>query len=360
LRIKVLHIIDSLRQGGAEAMAVNTFNALIKQKNSDTYLCATRLEGTLKANIICKRNYFFLEKKTTIDIRALSKFFSYVKEHEINIIHAHSTSFFIAVLVRLRFSKIKIVWHNHTGANMYLKGWRKIFLKLCSHFFTIIINVNTELDTWVKKNLVRKRSVVINNFAVFVNEHKETTLKGNGINKIVCVAGLRPEKDHLNLLKAFLKLIETQEDCSLHLIGKDYNDIYSKSIKDFIKNNVLDEKVFLYNSCSDIKNILSQTNIGVLSSRTEGLPLALLEYGLAGLPVVITNVGDCAKVVVNNKSGIIIAKENSDELVAGILKLLLDQEKAIVFGNNLKMKVEKEYSEEKYVEALIEVYNTLL
>jgi glycosyltransferase involved in cell wall biosynthesis len=360
LRVKVLHIIDSLRPGGAEALAVNTFNALNKQKSSDAYLCATRLEGILKANIICNRNYFFLEKKTTIDIRAFSKLFSYVKEHEINIIHAHSTSFFIAVLIRLRFSKIKIVWHNHTGANMYLKRWRKIFLKLCSHFFTIVINVNTELDTWVKKNLVRKRSVVINNFAVFVNENKETTLKGNGTHKIVCVAGLRPEKDHLNLLKAFLKLIGTQEDCSLHLIGKDYNDKYSKTIKDFKKNNILDEKVFLYNNCSDIKNILSQTHIGVLSSKTEGLPLTLLEYGLAGLPVVVTNVGDCAKVVVNNESGIVIAKENSDELVTGILKLLLNQEKARDFGHKLKLKVEEEYSKANYINALIKVYNTLL
>jgi glycosyltransferase involved in cell wall biosynthesis len=360
LHIKVLHIIDSLRPGGAETLAVNTFNVLNEQKNIDAYLCATRLEGTLKANILCNSNYFFLDKKTTIDIGALSSLFSSVKKYRINIIHAHSTSFFIAVLIRLRFSKIKIIWHNHTGANLYLKGWRKIFLKLCSYFFTTIINVNDELDTWVKKNLVRKRSVVINNFSFFTNENKETTLKGNGTHKIVCVAGLRPEKDHLNLLRAFLKLIKIQEDCSLHLIGKDYNDKYSKTIRDFIKNNILDEKVFLYNSCSDIKNILSQTHIGVLSSKTEGLPLALLEYGLAGLPVVVTNVGDCAKVVGNNQSGIVITKENSDELVAGILKLLLDQEKARVFGHNLKLKVKEKYSKAKYVKALIEVYNTLL
>jgi glycosyltransferase involved in cell wall biosynthesis len=359
LQIKVLHIIDSLRPGGAETLTVNTFNALNKQKNINAYLCATRLEGTLKANILYNSNYFFLGKKTTIDIRALSKLFSYVKKHGINIIHAHSTSFFIAVLVRLRFSNIKIVWHNHTGANMYIKGLRNILLKLCSYFFTTVINVNTQLDTWAKKKLLSKRSVVINNFAAFVNENKETTLKGNEAHKIVCVAGLRPEKGHFNLLSAFSKLIKIQENCSLHLVGKNYNDKYSKDIRDFIKNNVLDEKVFLYNSCSDIKNILSQTNIGVLSSKTEGLPLALLEYGLARLPVVVTNAGDCAKVVVNNESGIVIAKENSDELVEGILKLLLDQEKARVYGHNLKLKVEEEYSKAKYVNALIEVYNTL-
>ena len=49
----------------------------------------------------------------------------------------------------------------------------------------------------------------------------------------------------------------------------------------------------------------SKHTIGVLASKFEGLPVALLEYGLAKLPVVITDVGECNKVVTHLKDGLV-------------------------------------------------------
>jgi glycosyltransferase involved in cell wall biosynthesis len=49
---------------------------------------------------------------------------------------------------------------------------------------------------------------------------------------------------------------------------------------------------FVYGSLQDVENILNQATIAVLSSQSEGLPIALLEYGLHKKPVVVTAVGD--------------------------------------------------------------------
>ncbi len=358
MKINVLHIVDSLRAGGAEMIAINTFNALNKGTVIKAYICATRMEGELKDNIEELSNYLFLDKKRTFDIKALKKLFVFIRNKQISILHAHTTSFFTAILVKLRYPKIKIFWHNHTGANINLKGWKKVFLKCSSIFFDTVINVNEDLNIWVKETLLSKKSYTLNNFALQNKSNSTIKLKGNKLKKIVCVAGLRPEKDHLNLLEAFLLLRKTYPEVSLHLIGRDYKNDYSRSIKKYILQNNLNDDVFLYDNCSDIYNVLKQASIGVLASKSEGLPISLLEYGLAKLPVVVTDVGDCSKLVLNGFNGIIAKKENSNELMKSLLFLLENEQKSISFGIQLEKTVSRDYSLENNIKKLTKIYSS--
>lgn len=356
MKINILHIIDSLRTGGAETIAVNSCNALNKEISVNAYLCATRLEGALKNNIDDLSMYLYLNKKKPIDISALRKLFVFIKKKDITILHAHTTSFFIAILVKIYKPKIKIIWHNHTGANVNLFGWRKLFLKSCSFFFNTTINVNQELNQWSKRMLFSKNNYVLNNFATFKNKQNVTKLKGTSSKKIVCVAGLREEKDHINLLVAFSQLLKQFPDTSLHLIGKDYKNEYSESIKEYITQHNLVGLVFLYNNCSDIYNVLSQATIGVLSSKSEGLPIALLEYGLIELPVVVTNVGDCSKLVAHDQRGRVVQKEDASDLAKSLLFLLKNEHYSLKLAANLKQFVEENYSSENYIKQLIKIY----
>ena len=356
MKIRVLHIIDSLRAGGAETTAVNLVNALNRRDSIDAYLCTTRKEGSLKNNLEDLSKYFFLSKNRAIDIKAIIALFEIIKENKIELIHAHSTSFFMAYISKLRFRKIKIIWHNHTGANIELHGWRMTFLKLCSMGFNATINVNELLNNWSKKKLKVNHNFVMNNFPVLRDANPITILKSSTIHKIVCVAGLRPEKDHLNLLDSFSIVCNKNDDVSLHLVGKDYGDDYAKSIKNVIKKQGLDNKVFLYSSCDDIGNILYQATIGVLSSKSEGLPIALLEYGLAGLPVIVTDVGACSKVITNEVSGIVVKKESPEDLAKGLLMLINDKEQSNGFGQRLKLMINENYSKNKCLEILEQIY----
>ena len=97
--------------------------------------------------------------------------------------------------------------------------------------------------------------------------------------------------------------------------------------------------------CLDISNILNQATIGVLSSKSEGLPVSLLEYGLAKLPVVVTNVGECGKVVENGKSGIVVEKENSLELADALDELINSEEKRKEYAELHYNNVIEKYSE---------------
>jgi len=360
LKTNVLHIIDSLLTGGAETIAVNTVNELNDTSDVNAYLCCTRKEGPLKQLVVDKERYLFLNKKKVIDFRALKLLSSFIEKNEISILHAHTTSFFIAVLIKLRLPKIKILWHNHTGANIELKGGRLLFIKCCSLFFYANIHVNEDLNYWAKKKLYVVRNMVLNNFAKIADVVPYTILKGKESRKIVCLAALRSEKDHINLLSAFISVLENIDDVSLHLVGTNYKNNYAKSLEQKIAENNLAHKVFLYGNCTDVKHILSQASIGVLSSKTEGLPIALLEYGLSSLPVIVTNVGDCIKVVKNEVTGLVVEKENNMELAKGIMRLLNKTPETLQFGNNLNKFVIDNYGVNGYIRDLIASYNSVL
>jgi len=360
LKTNVLHIIDSLLTGGAETIAVNTVNELNKTKEVNAHLCCTRKEGPLIQFVVDKNKYLFLNKKKIIDFDALKLLVKYIKLNEITILHAHTTSFFIATLLKLRFPKIKILWHNHTGANIQLKGGRLIFIKYCSFLFNANIHVNQGLYLWAKKELYVPKNIVLNNFAKFTDTMPYTFLKGNERCKIVCLAALRSEKDHVNLLRAFKMVLKKSDDASLHLVGTNYKNNYAQLLEKNIKENNLTHKVFLYGNCTDVKHILTQASIGVLASKYEGLPIALLEYGLASLPVVVTNVGDCTKVVKHSETGIVVEKEDSHALSHGILRLISESEHAKQLGLQLNNFVLENYGLNGYINSLTTIYKSVL
>jgi glycosyltransferase involved in cell wall biosynthesis len=350
-------LIDSLAVRGAEVMAVNIANSL-SNYGVDSFLCATKSEGDLKSKLNKNVDYLFLNRKRRFDLKAILKLKKFSTHNKIDIIHAHSSSYLIATFVKLLYPRIKIIWHNHYGNIDKLSGLMFLVLKLSSIIFHASISVSHLLEKWVVSKLKVKRAYYLPNFASLVSTNDITKLKGNEGFRIVCLARISPEKDHLNLLKAFQINNKKYPNWSLHIVGNHDSDVYFDSIKLFIKENNLTKKVFFYHNCIDVKNILSQATIGVLSSKYEGLPITLLEYGLSKLAVVITDVGQCKKVVLNSNYGFIVPKED-EVLLSDKMELLMNNKD---LRNNMSVNFNKHilnnYSEEKIINRLIKIYNS--
>jgi glycosyltransferase involved in cell wall biosynthesis len=137
----------------------------------------------------------------------------------------------------------------------------------------------------------------------------------------------------------------------------DFKDAYVKAIKSYITQQNLNTHVFLYGSCADTKAILEHATIGVLGSNSEGLPVALLEYGLSKLPVVVTDVGECGTVVSNLESGMVIPPNNENKLAEGIIFLIENDIQRKVFGENLYNNTVLNYGKNAYLTQLIPIYN---
>lgn len=354
--MRIVQIIDSLNAGGAERMAVNYANALSK-KIQFSGLIVTRSEGGLKNEIGAKVSYLFLKKKKQIDFTAILRLRKYIVQNKVEIIHAHSSSFFMAVLVKLTLPRVKIIWHDHYGSRAKETNKQNRVLILLSVFFSAIFVVNHQLEDWSKRNMKCPRVIFIPNFVIPENKNEQiTNLKGTIGKRIVFLANLKSPKNHILILKAFQDLKLQNLGWSLHLIGKDYLDSYSDILKKFIELHSLGNYIHLYGEKNDIKYILSQASIGVLASTNEGFPVTLIEYALANLAVISTNVGYCSEIIQNNSNGLLFDPSSVADVKIQLSKLIEDEFFRKKLSANFNQSVLENYSEEIAIEKLIMAY----
>ncbi len=355
--MRVLQLIDSLEAGGAERVAINIANALCKEING-SYLCATRKEGLLKAALSKNVGYLFLNKQRTIDFKAIVKLHRYITKHDINVVHAHSTSFFLAAIIKIFNPKLVVVWHDHYGNSEFLGNRKYLPLKVCSKYFSHIFSVNRALVLWAKQVLKFKNTTYLANIAVINKTKGFSCLKGVAGKRIVCLANLRAQKDHINLILAFKEVLKKHPDWSLHCVGQNFRDSYAKQLETKIELHSLEYAVYLYGSKPDVFDILKQSEIGVLSSKSEGLPLALLEYGFAGLPVVATKVGEIENVIMHKSHGLLVEASKPLELANALIYLIENKKIRHLFGQNYSAYIQKNYTQSSQIDTILKVYKT--
>lgn len=353
--MRILQLIDSLEAGGAERMAVSYANALA-DKIEFSGLIATRKEGQLLNELKGNVFYSFLNKKKIIDFTAIFRLRKFLKQNKITIIHAHGSSFFTAVLVKLTQPKIKIIWHDHYGLRLNQSKKQNKVLVFCSFFFSSIFVVNLQLKKWSEKNMFCKKVIFIPNFAVKNEESKKTILNGEKGKRIVFLANLKNPKNHIVILKAFHDLNLKDLDWSLHLIGKNFGDSYSKHLEYFIQSNSLENHIHLYGNRTDIQNILSQSSIGVLASTAEGFPVTLLEYALANLTVISTNAGYCSEIIEDGVNGLLFDPLDESQIQEKLIGIIQDKELRGKLADNFKQKVSITYSKETVIKKLMMEY----
>lgn len=341
-------MIDSLEVGGAEKMAINYANAL-SERIEFSGLVATRKEGNLKKQLANNVPYLFLNRKKVVDLKAIKSLKKYCIENKVEYIQAHGTSYFTAFFVKMTLPKLKIIWHDHYGMSEFLSDRKASVLKVSSLFFSGIITVNFHLKEWAEKVLFCKQVIYLPNFTNNeTNSKSETQLKGIDGKRILCLANLREQKNHFLALKIAEKIKTSHPDWTFHLVGKDFEDDYSKKVKEAIINKNLSENVFVYGTKNDSVNIINQSDICIFTSNSEGLPVALLEYGLQKKPVVSTNVGEIPLIIKNNNNGYIVPANNAEIFTRYVLDLINDKNLREKLGTALYHTI-MENNSEKFV-----------
>lgn len=340
-------------------MAVTIANSL-----TDTVafsgLVVTRKEGTLLNTIHSKVSFFNIHKKSTFDIKALFRLRKYVKKNNVQIIHAHSSSYFFAILLKVTLPSLKLFWHDHLGNRANLKASNRI-LKLGSVLFNGVFTVNKELEQWALGNLKTTNVCFLPNFIEDTpKEEKLTFLRGTQGKRMVMLANLHAPKNHELALNSFIKSKMADKGWTLHFVGKDFYDEYSNRLKKTIANTNHENSVFILGSRSDVAHVLSQATVGILTSTYEGFPVTLLEYGRAKLLTVTSDVGYCSQVIQNGVTGICFENSDEDALVKIFEEISNNEIEINNLATNLNIFVSENYTAKVVTNQIISKYTTLL
>lgn len=359
--IGVMQVADSLLAGGLERVAVTLANNL-PSGQFRVHLCATRTGGPLQQAIEPHVTCVLLHRRSHFDLRALRRLVAYIREHEIRLLHAHGTSLFISVLASRWRPWPKVLWHDHFGR--YATQERPVWLyRAATRFVAGIISVNQPLAEWARRRLRAPADRVW----YVPNCAREPRLGGSPVelpgragSRIICAANLRPEKGHRQLLEAMRRVLRQVPSAHLLLAGRADGEDYLGQLQSEMKQPDLAGHVTWLGSRSDLGAVLKGCDVGVLSSLSEGLPLALIEYGLVGLPTVATRIGQCPEVLDGGQVGRLVPPGEPEPLAEALVDLLQRPAERQRVGAAFRQWVSSHYTCEQIIPRICSIYQAVL
>jgi glycosyltransferase involved in cell wall biosynthesis len=108
----------------------------------------------------------------------------------------------------------------------------------------------------------------------------------------------------------------------------------------------------------DVETVYAAADITLLTSDNEGMPVSLIESGLAGIPAVATNVGSVAEVVVDGETGLLAACD-AKELAAHVIRLLKDDNLRLTMGERARTVVTGRFAAQRLVSDMNRLYTRI-
>lgn len=170
--------------------------------------------------------------------------------------------------------------------------------------------------------------------------------------KIVCVGRLSPEKGQLGLLHAYSKFSEIHACADLVFVG-DGPD--RPLIEQAILSRKLEKKVRLTGRLDEESTLraIADSDLLVLPSFMEGLPVVLMEAMALGAPVVAAHVAGIPELVQSGENGLLFRPSDWDDLAHKILILLRDERLRARYAAAARRSIEQDFAIERAVEPLI-------
>jgi glycosyltransferase involved in cell wall biosynthesis len=173
----------------------------------------------------------------------------------------------------------------------------------------------------------------------------------------LCVGRLHPAKDPVNLLAAFARVAAVDPDARLLLAG---TGPLESELRARLAQLGIEQRVRLLGARSDVSDLHCASDALVIPSRSEALPLALLEGALAALPVVATSVGDIPGIVDARRSGLLCPPGDESALANAMLELRgMEPAARAALGTALRARVRSEYALDAMVERWERLYAEL-
>ena len=296
------------------------------------------------------------------------KFFRYLFiKRTIKIVHIHGAaggSLFrksvVFIIAKFFFGK-KVIYHSHgSELEMFYKKSNRLIKKYIGWFFSkvdVIICLSKKWESFFRENFDVKKIVILEN----IIERNDNAIKAvTPENKIVFLflGSIGYRKGIFDLLEVINENKEYFSDkISLKIAGR--GEV--KKLEDYLDTNKLHELVQFIGwiTGEEKKKLLSGSDIYILPSYNEGLPISILEAMSFRLPIISTIVGGIPEIVKEGENGFLITPGDKANMFSKI-KWFIDNKKDIAkFGENSFETVQPYYAD-VVIPRLQEVYISLL
>lgn len=355
--MKIIHVITSLRTGGAEKLMVDLLPRL-RENGEDVELVVFDgirtpfFEAFEKTGIPM---HVLNTGKSVYDIRNLFALRKYIKRADI--VHSHNTApQLFAALANIGLGKMLITTeHNTTNRRRDIPILKPVDRWMYRQYARIICisekaeeNLRLYLKDHSDKIITVFNGIDTSRFNIpYVEKRDQSQLV------ITMVAAFREQKDQMTLIKSMLLLPDSY---LLQLVGVKSGHKYEECRK-YVEDHGLDGKVLFLGQRTDIPVLLSESDVVVLSSHYEGLSLSSIEGMASGRPFIASDVDGLHEIV--EGYGILVPHKDASAMADAILQVTQNEEYALQVAKRCQERALK-YDISKMAERYCNIYKNLV
>lgn len=359
-KIKVAIIVTKLELGGAQKVAISICEKLDKSKFEPFLICGCG--GILDEETKNKIRVIFIkdlvrEISPIKDFKALYSIYKVLKQEKPIIVHTHSSKAGIIGRFAAKMCGIKNIIHTIHGFSFndtqnFLKKNLFIFLeRIGAKISKYLIPVSTEnITKGLNNNIGNKEQykyirlgVDIDNFKNFKDTpslKKELNINEQDI-LVTTIGPFKPQKNLPDFIKTANNISKKHKDFKFVIVG---DGTLRPEFEKLIKEYDIFDTVFLIGWRRDISNILNSSDIFVMTSLWEGLPISTIEAMCCGLSPIVNDVDGQREIVKDGFNGFLIKPYDIKSCEEKILLLVNDKKLKEEMSLNAKNSIDDTFS----------------
>lgn len=367
-RRTILHTIETAGPGGAETVLLRLASGL----NEDRFRSLALLpqEGWL-ADRLRERGVpvVFANSNRWYDLRLPMEMKRLIDRERVDLVHSHLPGQnFYGCVAGLLTGRKKVVTYHGAFELARSQGWKgNIRLAAVRKMADAVVAVCDYVGRLLRgahfspKKIVRiYNGIGMETFGSAGDERIRRELNlPSGTRLVGTVANLRGPKGYAFLIQAARLVIDRFPECHFVAVG-DIDAVLGRPLFDLVERLKLTNQFHFLGFRSDVPEILSELDVFVLASVSEGFPLVALEAMAASKAVVMTRSGGQQEVVEDGVSGLLVPPGDARGLAVGIGELLANPERAAEMAWRARCRVEADFTVEKMLREHETLYERLL
>ncbi|GIU82398.1 MAG: hypothetical protein KatS3mg006_1462 [Pyrinomonadaceae bacterium] len=368
--MKVLQILDSLGRGGAERQVLEICNNAENFGIDVFFVTFGRKSDALEKDFVSSGVPFIkLKRRMPFDpILALS-LRKIIKQNRIKIVHSYQPVEALHAYAACFGLNVKKVL-SFQGFIQDEKNWKT------AQFLAPRMDANIVVSDGLKKWLSRRIDFGGSFVQIIHNGVDKKRLKSAGkklrdelsLSENDLLFGMianfyrDPRKDQMTVCRSLPKIFAEVPNSRCIFVGGVEKGAEAKfqACVDFCKENKVADKVYFLGERNDIAEILASLDVFVFSSLHEGLPLAVCEAMLAGVPAVLSDIEPLLEVSQNGQYAEIFQTQDEQHLAEKLIKLLKDESHRKELAQKAQKFAEENFSIEAHLKKLKALYSSLI
>lgn len=361
-QLRILEVVQSLEKGGRTKRFSDTVLGLRAHNQRVTPLCLSQPEPWVNIPQL-----ELIERKQLSPIKLISQIRKLIKQHNIQIIHAHcELSQLYAGIAGFTCGVRTIGTFHRSDLSKYQPSKVNTLIKLLlSHY----IAVSYDRLSLLTKNLAlpAKKCHVVHGGAVIenaptqqaiLNARSALNLPENQI-VLLSIGHLGPIKGHQDTISALAMLVSQQNNIHLYIAG-DGSEQEKASLVSLVKELQLENYITFLGQINNAPQWLEACDIFIQPSIEEAFGLVFAEAGAKSKPVIATAVGGIKEIVVSEETGILVPPASPKKLENALQILLNSTETRKKYGDNGYKRIVENFSLNNMVNKYIKIFKRVI